>query len=129
MEVVGGSGCTEVGGDGGERREQDEADGVPHQVPLVVPHGRGQQPAGEGAAVARHKELLLADLARVLVTRGQPLLDTRAVHQTHGPRAGAGRDQLLGVQVALMADPAEHAGGASAAPRRRRLDPSPLAKR
>ena len=67
VEVVGGSRCTEVGGDGGERREQDEADGVPHQVPLVVPHGRGEEPAGEGPGVARHSVLLVAELAGVLV--------------------------------------------------------------
>ena len=65
---------TEVGRDGGERGEEEEADRVPQEVPLVVPHGRGQQPGGEGLGVPAHEELLLADLAGVLVHSGQPLL-------------------------------------------------------
>ena len=65
---------TEVGRDGGERGEEEEADRAPQEVPLVVPHGRGQQPGGEGLGVPAHEELLLADLAGVLVHSGQPLL-------------------------------------------------------
>ena len=111
MEVVGGSGCTEVGGDGGEWREQHEADGVPHEVPLVVPHSRSEQPAGEGPGVARHSVLLLAQLAGVLVDRGEPLLYAGPVHQSHRPGAEAGGDQSLPSGLSVVADPAEHTGG------------------
>ena len=83
LHVEDGAGGTEVGRDGGEGREEEEADRVPQQVPLVIPHRRGHQPGGEGLGVPRHEELLLADLASILVHGGQPLLDTGPVDEAN----------------------------------------------
>ena len=41
---------------------------------MVIPYSRLTQPAAEGARVARYDVLLLAQLARVVVDGGEPLL-------------------------------------------------------
>ena len=110
MEVVGGSGGTEVGRDGGERSQEEEADGVPHQVPLVVPHGRGEEPAGEGPGVPRDAVLLVTELAGVLVDGGQPFLSAGPVDQTHGAGAVTRRDEFLPLALPTVTDAAEQAG-------------------
>ena len=110
MEVVGGSGGTEVGRDGGERSQEEEADGVPHQVPLIVPHCRGEQPAGERPGVTRHAILLVTELAGVLVDGGEPLLYTGPVDQSHGAGAVTRGDESLSLSLATVTDPTEEAG-------------------
>ena len=110
MEVVGGSRGTEVGRDGGKRREEEEADGVPQEVPLVVPHCRGEEPAGERPGVARHPVLLLTQLAGVFVDGGEPFLQAGAMDQTHGAGAMTGGDESLSLSLATVTDPAEQAG-------------------
>ena len=110
MEVVGGSRGTEVGRDGGERREEEEADGVPQEVPLVVPHCRGEEPAGERPGVARHPVLLLTQLAGVFVDGGEPLLYTGAMDQAYGAGAMTRGDQSLSLPLATVTDAAEEAG-------------------
>ena len=110
MEVVGGSRGTEVGRDGGEWREEEEADGVPQEVPLVVPHCRGEEPAGERPRVARNPVLLLTQLAGVFVDGGEPLLYTGAMDQAYGAGAMTRGDQSLSLSLATVTDAAEEAG-------------------
>lgn len=110
MKVVGGPGGTEVGRDGGERSQEEEADGVPHQVPLVIAHCRREKPAGEGPGVARDSVLLLTQLAGVLVDGGQPLLYTGPVHEAHGARAVTRGDESLPLSLTTVTDATEQAG-------------------
>ena len=110
MKVVGGSGGTEVGRDGGEWSEEEEADGVPHQVPLIVPHCRGEEPAGERLGVARHAVLLVTELAGVLVDGGEPLLYAGAVDQSHGAGAVTRGYESLSLSLATVTDTTEQTG-------------------
>ena len=109
MEVVGGSRSTEVGGDGGEWSQEEEADGVSHQVPLIVPYCRREQPAGERPGVPRHPVLLVTQLAGVLVDGGEPFLDTGAMDQSHGAGAMTRRDESLSLSLTTVTDTTEQA--------------------
>ena len=110
MEVVGGSGSTEVGRDGGEWSQEEEADGVSHQVPLIVPYCRREQPAGERPGVTRHPILLVTQLAGVLVDGGEPFLDTGAMDQSHCAGAMTRRDESLSLSLPTVTDSTEQAG-------------------
>lgn len=53
----------------------------------------------------------MAELAGVLVDRGEPLLYTGSVEQSHRARAEAGGDESLSAGLSLVTDPTEHAAG------------------
>ena len=64
-------------------QQEEDADPITYQVPLVIPNSRLAQPAAEGARVAGDRELLLAQLTCVIVDSGEPLLNTALMNKAN----------------------------------------------
>jgi len=99
----------EVARDDSEGGQQDETGHVTEKIPLVVLPRRLAQPLPEWPGPPLDGERVSADLAGVVVGRGQPFLDTAPVDQPDSPSTLTRRDQPLET-ISVMAYSAEVCG-------------------
>lgn len=70
LQVEGSTSCAQVGGDGRQGREQEKADNIADQVPLIVFHARLAQPVHKRSWMLFYEVLVVTQFTVVMICRG-----------------------------------------------------------